>query len=111
MLIAIYLASLTRSWWIFCFCYAVLFPAGIGINYWTPFICAWEYFPERKGLVSGLISAGFGFGAFIFGFLTTALVNPKDVRAKNLNDGTGSLDMLYTKDIADKVPGMIRTCL
>ena len=32
----------------------------------VPLVCGWEYFPERKGLVSGMIEAAFGIGAFSF---------------------------------------------
>ena len=51
---------------------------GIGLLYWTPIICGWEWFPERKGLISGLIIGAFGFGALIFGFITTRIVNPEN---------------------------------
>ena len=76
MIISIYIASLMSSWWGFVFWYCVMFPVGIGMVYWTPIMCGWEWFPERKGLISGLIVAGFGFGAFIFGFISTGIVNP-----------------------------------
>jgi hypothetical protein len=29
----------------------------------------WSHLPERKGLVSGCIISGYGFGGFIFGIL------------------------------------------
>ena len=39
-------------------------------------ICAWLYFPNNKGFVSGLIVAGFGFGSFLFNFVCLNTVNP-----------------------------------
>jgi len=87
---SIFIASYMHNWWTFVFFYAVLFPIGIGIVYWIPIICAWEWFPERKGLVTGAILAGYGFGSFIFGFLSTAMVNPNNVRPEILDDGSGS---------------------
>ena len=40
--------------------------AGIGIAYVVPLATAVKWFPDKKGLVSGLAVAGFGFGAFIW---------------------------------------------
>lgn len=67
----ILIASYCTTWWSFAMVYSIVYPAGIGIVYWVPIICGWEWFPERKGLVSGCVVAGYGFGAFIFGFITT----------------------------------------
>ena len=75
---AILAASLVDAWILFVVFYGGVFPIGVGLLYWTPIICAWEWFPERKGLISGLIIGAFGFGAFIFGFITTAIVNPEN---------------------------------
>ena len=33
----------------------------------------WEHFPNKRGVVSGFISMGFGLGSFFFGFLTSAV--------------------------------------
>ena len=40
--------------------------AGIGFTYVCPLAALVKWFPEHKGLVSGLAVAGFGFGAFLF---------------------------------------------
>ena len=83
MIASVYIASLMTSWWGFVFWYCVMFPMGIGMVYWTPILCGWEWFLERKGLISGLILAGFGFGAFIFDFITTRIVNPENKTAED----------------------------
>lgn len=75
---AILIASFADTWTIFAIFYGGVFPMGIGLLYWTPIIFALEWFPERKGLISGLIIGAFGFGAFIFGFITTWIVNPEN---------------------------------
>lgn len=74
----ILVASLVQEWILFVIFYAGVFPIGVGLLYWTPIICAWEWFPDRKGMISGLIIGAFGFGALIFGFITTAIVNPEN---------------------------------
>jgi OFA family oxalate/formate antiporter-like MFS transporter len=40
--------------------------AGIGFAYVCPIAALIKWFPQHKGLVSGLAVAGFGFGAFLF---------------------------------------------
>ena len=40
--------------------------AGIGFAYVCPIAALVKWFPERKGLVSGIAVAGFGFGAYLF---------------------------------------------
>lgn len=40
--------------------------AGIGFAYVCPIAALIKWFPKRKGLVSGIAVAGFGFGAYIF---------------------------------------------
>ena len=40
--------------------------AGIGFAYVCPIAALIKWFPEKKGFVSGLAVAGFGFGAYLF---------------------------------------------
>jgi OFA family oxalate/formate antiporter-like MFS transporter len=40
--------------------------AGIGIGYVVPIATGVKWFPDKKGLVSGIAVAGFGFGSFIW---------------------------------------------
>jgi MFS transporter, OFA family, oxalate/formate antiporter len=49
--------------------------AGIGLAYVVPIATAVKWFPDKKGLVSGLAVAGFGFGAFIW----ILIANPPSV--------------------------------
>lgn len=78
-LIAILIASKMQTWFYFVFFYAVVFPMGVGLVYWPPILSSMEWFPERKGLISGLIIGAFGFGATVFGFITRAVVNPDNL--------------------------------
>ena len=45
----------------------------------VPIINAVQYFPDKKGLVSGIIVAGFGLGSFVFSYLAKTLMNPDGV--------------------------------
>lgn len=87
------------------FFYAFIYGTGIGLSYFAPLMCSWEFFPSKKGTISGIIVGTFGFSAFFFGFITLAIVNPDN---EDVDKDTG----MYSQDIADRVPLMLRVmCL
>jgi OFA family oxalate/formate antiporter-like MFS transporter len=45
--------------------YGVIGGAGMGRGYVTPIATAAKWFPDRKGLVTGIVVMGFGVGAFL----------------------------------------------
>jgi MFS transporter, OFA family, oxalate/formate antiporter len=77
---AVLISSFMTTETLFVVFYAVLFAVGIGLDYFTPLMCGWEWMPERRGFVSGIIIGGFGFGTFIFALISTAIVNPNNVK-------------------------------
>lgn len=45
--------------------YGVLGGTGLGLGYVTPVATAAKWFPDKKGLVTGMVIMGFGFGALL----------------------------------------------
>lgn len=95
------------------FQFTIIFGVGYGfcngIAYTVPLKICWDLYPERKGMVSGVIICGFGVGSFIFSFISTMLVNPLNIKARvNYieNEGDNSI-RLYGDEVALKVPYMI----
>lgn len=68
--LAINLASLPLLY----FSYGVLGGIGLGIGYITPVSALLKWFPDRRGLASGLAIMGFGFAALISGPLIVNLI-------------------------------------
>ncbi len=60
-------------------CIGIVAGAGIGLAYVVPIAVGVSWFPDKKGLVSGLAVAGFGFGAFIW----ILLANPPSILGFN----------------------------
>jgi OFA family oxalate/formate antiporter-like MFS transporter len=60
-------------------CIGIIGGAGIGLGYVVPIAVGVKWFPDKKGLVSGLAVAGFGFGAFIW----ILLANPPSILGFN----------------------------
>lgn len=61
--LAVQLESLT----LFYLCYGVIGGIGLGIGYITPVSTLVKWFPDRRGLATGMAIMGFGFAALIFG--------------------------------------------
>ena len=51
------------NFWIVCLGVGVIGGAGIGLGYVVPIAVGMRWFPDKKGLITGLAVAGFGFGA------------------------------------------------
>ncbi|HNR31778.1 MAG TPA: OFA family MFS transporter [Candidatus Hydrogenedentes bacterium] len=62
------------SFWGILIGVGVLGGAGIGLGYVCPIAALVKWFPDKKGLITGLAVAGFGFGALIWIKLTSGFV-------------------------------------
>lgn len=54
--------------------FGVLGGIGVGFIYGVPIATCVKWFPDKKGLISGLAVAGFGLGSIIFAPICTALI-------------------------------------
>ncbi len=61
--LAVQLESLTM----FYLCYGVIGGIGLGLGYITPVSTLVKWFPDKRGLATGMAIMGFGFAALIFG--------------------------------------------
>ena len=62
----VFVSSFVKTEVLFILFYAITFAAGIGIDYFPPLMCGWEWVPKRRGLVTGIIIGGYGFGALVY---------------------------------------------
>jgi len=106
--VAAFSTSFVQSFGTFLFTYSSLFGIGIGFGYMAPLISGWSYFPDRKGFVSGVIISGFGFGAFVFSYITQAYVNPDNLSPTIVVKNGNVTDHFFTDEVANRVPGMFR---
>ena len=51
------------DFWVVTLCIGLIGGAGIGIGYVVPIAVGMRWFPDKKGMITGLAVAGFGFGA------------------------------------------------
>jgi OFA family oxalate/formate antiporter-like MFS transporter len=64
----------TQSPYILYLTYGVLGGLGVGFAYVTPIAVLVKWFPDMRGLITGIAVFGFGFGSFIFGPLGAQLI-------------------------------------
>ena len=55
-----------ESFWVQLFAIGILSGTGIGLAYVVPIAVCVKWFPDKKGLITGIAVAGFGFGATIW---------------------------------------------
>ena len=69
-----FLASFTTSLWFLYLAFGLVVGAGNGFGYATPMPVASKWFPDRRGLVVGLMVGGYGAGSAIIGPIATSLI-------------------------------------
>ena len=71
------LSGFTRQmgglWW-FVLTFGVIGGAGIGIGYVCPISACVKWFPDKRGVITGLAVAGFGAGGLVFAPVARALI-------------------------------------
>lgn len=56
--------------------------------------------PHRKGMVSGVITGGFGFGATAFIWVVYSIVNPHNEKPSDVIDGV----KYFSPEVCDRLP-------
>ncbi len=68
------LARFINSLWMFYLTYGVIAGAGIAFSYVTPIATLVKWFPDMRGLMTGVAVAGFGFSTLIFGPVAARMI-------------------------------------
>ena len=69
------------------------------------FITGWEWFPEKRGLMTGISLFSYGLGSFFFTLMANNLMNPDDLKPTLIiNEDLRFFD----EEIAMNLPKMIR---
>ena len=73
--LGVFLASFAggRLWWLYC-SYGVMGGVGLGLGYIVPVATLVKWFPDKRGLITGVAVTGFGAGALITAPIATGLI-------------------------------------
>jgi MFS family permease len=87
---------------LFQFAFTVTYGLGTGSTYMLHLYLAWQCFPGKEGVLSGVIIGGFGLGGFVFTYLSDYFVNPNEV------DPNEDAEYPFPPEIADNLGLMLR---
>ncbi|GAB6028338.1 hypothetical protein CHUAL_002511 [Chamberlinius hualienensis] len=101
MCTGIFVSSITinHSFLLLIFTYGVMYGGGISLPYIALLSCGMRWFPEKRGLISGIIVAGFGMGTLIFNLVQTSYLNPENIKPNP--DG-----YFYDESLLKRVPNV-----
>ncbi|CAI2368758.1 unnamed protein product [Moneuplotes crassus] len=102
----VFASTYATNLYLFIFLYPILFGIGTGFCYMIPIMCGWEYFPEWKGTVSGIILSGYGCGSFIFSFISIGIANPDEEQADYPIPGGNIFNP--ESPVSSRAPAMLR---
>jgi OFA family oxalate/formate antiporter-like MFS transporter len=73
--LGVFLASFSahKLWWLY-FTYGVIGGVGLGFGYIVPVAVLVKWFPDRRGLLTGIAVGGFGAGALVTGPIAARLI-------------------------------------
>ncbi len=73
--LGVFLASFSANklWWLYL-SYGVIGGVGVGFAYIVPIAVLVKWFPDRRGLITGIAVGGFGAGALVFAPVATRLI-------------------------------------
>ena len=90
--LGVVLASLSVDrLWVLYLTYGLLAGTGIGMGYIVPITTLLKWFPERRGFITGIAVAGFGFGGLVTAPLAARLVQAVGVLSTFAILGVGYL--------------------
>jgi len=78
-----------------------IFGCGIGLGYFPLLNSAWKHFPEKKGLLSGVILCCFGMGSFFWTFIADWLINPDSESVESNKDANDY--GYYKENVCNKI--------
>lgn len=78
---------------------------GVGLIYWVPTNCLWEWFQAKKGTLHGVVVIGMSVGATGYAQFSRYIANPDNV---DPHDQKVDGDSFFPDSVAANVPRMLR---
>lgn len=102
--VCVFVSSYMPNFWLYMVFYGILFGFLNGLIYMIPISLASQYFPTKRGLISGIVTGFFGLATIFSSQLVQNIVNPDNLKATLIDNG----DKYFDKHVADSVPRAIR---
>lgn len=102
--VCVFVSSFMDNFWLFVLFYGILFGFLSGLLYMIPIFLGCKYFPNSKGVVSGIITGAFGLATIFSSLIAQNIVNPDNVSA-SIKEGS---DKYFPEYVADNLPKFMR---
>ena len=96
--------SIMSSYWLTVLTFGLFVEIGSGVSYMAPMIVAMKWFPDRKGLVSGLVISGLGLSSLLLIPLQTGFIDPKNLISDYKPDSNSEFFYFSQSEVLDRVP-------
>jgi MFS family permease len=80
VVLPLFVCSYSQNYYLFIFMYAVVLGFGFGVLYMVSLRNAWQFFPNKKGMLSGLIMSFYSVGAIVWVLITKSIANPNNLK-------------------------------
>ena len=105
--LSVFLTQYARSSTAILLLFGVSAGVGEACVFLTPVVCALHYYPQRKGLITGLSYAGLSLGLFFFSELFFAFANPDNLSPDIEHVHGDVVDLYYSAEVANHYPRSI----
>lgn len=83
----VFISSYTERFWQFILIFGFIVGVAQGAIYFVPIYMGYLFFPNNKGMVSGIVTCGFALCSFLFGQIFYVIVNPDGLTQVKDSDG------------------------
>ncbi len=75
----VFVSSFVTNFMLFFLFYGLSLSLGMALSYSISLIASWSYFPNHKGKVTGILTAGTAVGQSVWALITGLQINPSNV--------------------------------
>lgn len=104
---AMFLASVAPSFFWFIIC-NVLYGVGVPVVGMSTLAMLWSHFPERKGMISGLLLSALVLSSSVSSFILPYLINPNNLSPDLVINHGVVTNHLYSEHVASRLPFTLR---
>ena len=98
IVLPLFVCSYITNLALFVALYSTLIGAGFGLLYMPALKNSWQYFPSKKGLISGLILSCYSIGAILWVVTTMQLANPHNQKPGEIYINGDKKENFYKAD-------------
>ena len=102
--VCVFVSSYMDNFWLFVMFFGIFFGILNGLLYMLPVYLACQYFPNSKGVISGIITGFFGLATIFSSLIAQHMINPDNLQA-SIKDGS---DKYFDAEVADHLIKFIR---